>query len=144
MKISRSAGYGMVAVGYIARNEKDGPVLSSNISKEYKLPTEYLLKILQQLVKVNILCSKRGPHGGFTMARPPKAINLLEIIEAITGPVAGPLSMAEQTGGASFSVKMERVCQRATASAEAVLRKTKLSDLIGATSEKRPRKTKKS
>ena len=69
MKISRSTGYGLLASGYIAKNEKDGIVLSQTISKEYNIPLEYLLKILQQLVRANLLRSKRGPRGGHLGAR---------------------------------------------------------------------------
>ena len=47
MKISRSTGYGILAAGYIAKSEKGGIVLSQTISKEYNIPLEYLLKILQ-------------------------------------------------------------------------------------------------
>lgn len=63
MAISRSTGYGMVAAGYVAMNDKDGPVLANAISKAYNIPLEYLLKIMQQLVRANILRSKRGPRG---------------------------------------------------------------------------------
>ena len=65
MNISRSAGYGMMAVGYIAQNDGDALVLASTVSKKYDIPNEYLLKILQQLVRANILRSKRGPRRFF-------------------------------------------------------------------------------
>ena len=66
MNVSRSAGYGMMAVGYIARHDNEGPVLANAVSKEYDIPTDYLLKILQQLVRTNILRSTRGPRGRAT------------------------------------------------------------------------------
>ncbi len=130
MKISRSAGYGMVAVGFIAQNDKDRNVLASTVSKEYNIPMEYLLKILQQLVRSNILRSKRGPRGGFTMARSPKEINMLEIIEAVSGPMTSHLELAEQTDNAPFSIKMEKVCTDATTKAEQILCKAKLSEML--------------
>ena len=113
MKISRSAGYGMVAVGYIAMNDKDGLVGAGTISKEYDIPMEYLLKILQQLVRANILRSKRGPRGGFSMARSPREINMREIIEATTGPMDLSLELVELTDNAPFSIKMESLCEKA-------------------------------
>ena len=72
MRISRSTGYALLAVGYIAKHHQEGIVLSQNIAKEYDMPLEYLLKILQQLVKSNVLRSKRGPRGGFSLAKQPK------------------------------------------------------------------------
>lgn len=120
----------MVAVGYIADNSKDGAVLASRISKEYNIPMEYLLKILQQLVRANILRSKRGPRGGFTMARPTKEITMLEIIEAVSGPLTSHLDLEQQTKNAPFSKKMEKVVEEATAKAEAFLSKIKLSEMM--------------
>ena len=83
MKIRRSTGYALVAVGYVAQNHANGAVLAADISKKYNMPLEYLLKILQQLVRSNILKSKRGPRGGFKLARAHHEITLLEIFEAI-------------------------------------------------------------
>ncbi len=130
MNISRSAGYGMMAVGYIAQHDDKSLVLASTVSKEYNIPTEYLLKILQQLVRVNILRSKRGPRGGFSMARPSTEINILEIIEAISGPLSGHLDLVQQTKGAPFSHKMEEVCRQASAKCIQTLRNTKLSQML--------------
>ena len=130
MRISRSAEYALLAVGYIAQHQDEKVVLSQNISKEYNIPLEYLLKILQQLVRVNVLHSKRGPHGGFSLARPPKKITMLQIIEAVDGPVISQLSMAEQTHGARFSVRAEKIYEKAVAQTRAVLGKAKLSSLV--------------
>jgi Rrf2 family protein len=120
----------MMAVGYIAQNDGDALVLASTVSKEYSIPNEYLLKILQQLVRANILRSKRGPRGGFSMARPANEVNMLEIIEAISGPLSGHLELAEQAKGAPFSHKMEEVCRQASAKCIETLENTKLSQMI--------------
>ena len=48
MKISRSTGYALLAVGYIAKHQDQKIILSQTIAKEYDIPLEYLLKILQQ------------------------------------------------------------------------------------------------
>ncbi len=130
MKISRSAGYGLVAAGYIALHSEDGPVLSNAVSKEYDIPLEYLLKIMQQLVRANILRSKRGPRGGFTLARPANTITLLEIVEAVGGPISSPMEIVELTNKARFSVRMEKLCREASAKAGSILGKAKLSQMI--------------
>jgi Rrf2 family protein len=131
MKISRSTGYALVAVGYIAMNYKEGAVLAARISKEYGIPLEYLLKILQQLVRANVLRSKRGPRGGFFLARPAESITLLEIIEAVDGPLHSHLHLAEQTSNAPFSIKMEDVCRKATDEVKEIYEKAKLSKMLG-------------
>ena len=130
MKISRSTGYALVAVGFVALHYKDGAVLAARVSKAYDIPLEYLLKILQQLVRANVLRSKRGPRGGFFLARPAENITLLEIIEAVDGPLMSHLHLAEQTKNAPFSLKMEEVCERATKEVRTIYSKAKLSRLL--------------
>jgi Rrf2 family protein len=131
MKISRSTGYGLLAAGYIARNEKNGIVLSQTISKEYNIPLEYLLKILQQLVRGNILRSKRGPRGGFVLGKPVGKITMLEIIEAVDGPLASQLNLDEHAKRDKFSTKAEKAYANGLAAARNVYQKVKLSDLLG-------------
>ncbi len=130
MKISRSTGYALIAVGYIAQHYQAGAVLAQRVSKEYGIPLEYLLKILQQLVRANVLRSKRGPRGGFFLAKPTEEITLLEIIEAVDGPMVSHLHLAEQTSDAPFSLKMENVCQNATSQVRNIFSNAKLSDML--------------
>ena len=130
MKISRSTTYALLAVDYIARHQDEKIILSQDISNQYNIPLEYLLKILQQLVRANVLRSKRGPHGGFSLTKAPKNITMLQIIEAVEGPMTGQLNLAEQKGGKRLAAKAEQVYKKAIAQAKAVLSKTKLSDLV--------------
>jgi len=130
MRITRSTGYALLAAGYIAKRQRQKTVLSQDISKEYDIPLEYLLKILQQLVRANVLRSKRGPRGGFSLAKPPRKITMLQIIEAADGPMAGQLNLAEHAGKERFGVKAEQAYGKAIAQAKAVFEKTKLADLI--------------
>jgi len=130
MKISRSTGYALLAVGYIAKHQEQKIILSQSISKEYGIPLEYLLKILQQLVKANVLRSKRGPRGGFSLARPAKKITLLNVIEAVDGPMISQLNLVEQTGREKFSVKTEQIYERALAQVRSTFDKAKLADLV--------------
>lgn len=130
MRISRSTGYALLAVGYLATNQKDGIILSQSISKKYNIPLEYLLKILQQLVRANVLRSKRGPRGGFSLARPITKINMLQIVEAVDGPLVSTLNLAEHAKGEKYSNKCEKAYEKALASARGVFEKTKISDLM--------------
>jgi Rrf2 family protein len=132
MRVSRSTGYAVLAVGFIAKNSGGNVILSQSISEKYDIPLEYLLKILQQLVRANVLRSKRGPRGGFTLAKPTSKITMLEIIEAVDGPISGELLLAEQAKGEKFSVKADKVYAKAIAQARSVFDKTKLSMLLDA------------
>ncbi len=130
MRTSRSTGYALLAVGYIAQHKEQKIILSQSIAKKYDIPLEYLLKILQQLVRANVLRSKRGPRGGFSLAKPPRGITMLQIIEAVDGPMASQLNIAEHAGKERFSVKAEQAYGKAIAQAKTVFEKTKLTDLM--------------
>ena len=130
MRISRSTGYALLAVNYIAKHQGQGIVLSQRISKEYDIPLEYLLKILQQLVRANVLRSKRGPRGGFTLAKSTKKITMLQIIEAVDGPMTNQLNLIEQAPKEKFSTNAEKAYERAIAQARSIFDKTKLSYLM--------------
>ena len=131
MRTSRSTGYAMLAVGYIARHQDQKLILSQDISNEYDIPLEYLFKILQQLVRANVLRSKRGPRGGFSLAKPPQKITMLQIIEAVDGPMVGRLNLTEQTHRAKFGVRADKTYEKAIAQARSVFKKAKLSSLVG-------------
>ena len=74
--------------------------------------------------------SKRGPRGGFSLAKTTKKITMLQIIEAVDGPMISQLYLAEQTHGEKFSVRAERTYEKAIAQAKSVFEKAKLSNLI--------------
>ena len=131
MRVSRSTGYALLAVGYIAKTQGKGVVLSQSVSKEYDIPLEYLLKILQQLVRANVLRSKRGPRGGFSLAKPANKITMLEIIEAVDGPLTGELNLSEQAGRDRYGAKAEQTYNKAISQARSVFKKAKLSILLG-------------
>lgn len=57
------------------------------ISKARGIPPSYLAKLFQTLARKGFVRSFRGPEGGFILARPPREINLLEVIETVEGPI---------------------------------------------------------
>lgn len=131
MKVSRSTAYALLAIGYIAKNQGDGVVLSEHIAKQYGIPLEYLLKILQQLVRAKVLRSKRGPHGGFWLVKPTDKITMLEIIEAVAGPLTGELNLAKQTKNNKYGAQVQQTYNKAISRTRDVLLKTRLSTLLG-------------
>jgi len=130
MKVGRTTAYGLMAACYVAVHPEKNIVLSQDISKEYDIPIEYLLKILQQLVKGNILRSKRGPRGGFRLARPANKITMLQIIEAVDGPMVSYLNLADYTPREKFSTRADKIFSKALGLARDVFQKVKLSDLV--------------
>jgi Rrf2 family protein len=130
MRPSTSTKYALLAVGYIAQHKEKNLVLSDNVAKEYGIPLEYLLKIMQQLTKYQILRSKRGPRGGFSLARPLSKITLLDVIEAVEGPIDVPLGLDENAPRDKFAAKAERAYDKVIAGTRAGFKNVKLSGLI--------------
>ena len=129
MKANRSTDYALISAVHIAQNYKEGSVLSHNIAKEYNIPLEYLLKILQQLVRGNVLRSKRGPNGGFVLDRDAKKISLLQVIEAVDGPMVSKMHLSEHTNK-KFSKNIEAACDKAIGLARDAYAKTSLADVM--------------
>ncbi len=130
MKLNTSTLYGLLAVGYIARNQDKGLVSSQVIAKQYNIPLDYFLKIMLELVRANILRSKRGPHGGFFLARSPEKITMLEAIEAVQGLLSSDLFLSERAPTENFATKAQKTSDKAFTQARNVLKAVKLSDLI--------------
>jgi Rrf2 family protein len=130
MNISKEVEYGLLAVAYVAKNSKDGLVKAPSISKEYGIPEIYLFRIMRKLVEVNILKSKRGPGGGYVMAKPTNDISILEIIEAVDGPLENTKEITRYTIHAQFAQNMETVCKNVVLAEKNILHKAKLSQII--------------
>jgi Rrf2 family protein len=60
---------------------------TSRIAEEKDIPLSFLAKIIAQLSVAGLLQTMRGARGGVTLARPAQEINLLEVVEAIDGPI---------------------------------------------------------
>lgn len=86
MQITRQADYAVRAVLHLARNGETRTA-TSVIAEEQKIPPSFLAKIISQLSIAGLLHTSRGARGGVTLARDPKEITLLEVIEAIDGPI---------------------------------------------------------
>ncbi|PIT93633.1 hypothetical protein COU00_03335 [Candidatus Falkowbacteria bacterium CG10_big_fil_rev_8_21_14_0_10_43_11] len=83
--ISTKSDYGFIVMLELARRYQDGLVSLSDIAKRRKLSSGYLVQILQPLLKAKLVISKEGKGGGYKLARRPKEISVLEIIEALEG-----------------------------------------------------------
>ena len=82
---SRQCEYALQAVLYLALKPDGVKTSIRDLSKRIQIPHHFLAKILQQLVYKGLLVSQKGPTGGFALAKPPKAITLYNIVEAIDG-----------------------------------------------------------
>ena len=86
MKNPRQADYAVRAVLHLARSGEQRTA-TSTIAEEQHIPPSFLAKIISQLSIAGLLHTSRGARGGVTLARHPGEITLLEVIEAIDGPI---------------------------------------------------------
>ncbi len=87
MQITRQADYAMRAVLYLAELGSERRAATSQIAEEKHIPPSFLAKIVSQLSVAGLLQTSRGARGGVSLARSPENITLLEVVEAIDGPI---------------------------------------------------------
>lgn len=87
MNINQATDYGFRAVLYLAEQPSGALVEAQVIARDVVIPMRFLLKIMPSLIKAGIVKSQRGVGGGYALARKPEDITLLDILEAIEGPV---------------------------------------------------------
>jgi Rrf2 family protein len=88
LKLTRAADYAIRSMLYIASLPEGRVVLRSEVAEAQKIPPSFMAKILRSLAKAGLLHSSRGVHGGFTLAHPAAEISLLDVVEAVEGPLA--------------------------------------------------------
>ncbi len=86
MQITREADYAIRCVLHLSRC-KEGSATVGDIAEAQSIPRTFAAKILQKLSKAKIVKSVRGIKGGFRLARDPARISILDVIEAIQGPL---------------------------------------------------------
>jgi Rrf2 family protein len=88
LRFTSAADYAVRAMIHLACLPEGGQALRDEIASAEKIPSSFMAKILRCLVRGRLLNSARGVNGGFSLARPPEEITLLEIIEAVEGPIS--------------------------------------------------------
>jgi len=87
MQITRQADYAVRAVLYLAQIGPERRASTSQIAQEQQIPPSFLAKIVSQLSVAGLLQTSRGARGGVSLARSAEKISLLEVVEAIDGPI---------------------------------------------------------
>jgi Rrf2 family protein len=88
MRLTRGSDYGLRGMLYMARQPVGQVCLVSQVADAENLPESYLAKIFQDLARNKLLLSHRGARGGFSLMGNPQDISVLQIIEAVEGPIA--------------------------------------------------------
>ena len=115
----------------LAESDSATPVPCSKLAARGDMPERFLLQILRILVTHGILKSTRGVEGGYSLTRPADQISLLEIIEAIDGPMEGEPGGLVPAGDPDESyAKLSEALNEITRTSKRQLEAIKLSNLL--------------
>ncbi len=88
MQITHQADYALRAMLYLSRLNKNARAATRLIAEEMQIPISFLAKIVSQLSIAGLINTSRGARGGVSLVREPQKISVLEVVEAIDGPIA--------------------------------------------------------
>jgi Rrf2 family protein len=97
MQITRASDYAVRVMMHLAGLQPGSVVHQSELSKVTEVSGHFLSKVLQQLVRARLIRSQRGSGGGYVLAVPAAGVSLLEVVEAMEGPVRLNQCLAEDT-----------------------------------------------
>ncbi|MHB9093126.1 MAG: RrF2 family transcriptional regulator [Eubacteriales bacterium] len=88
MNLNQATDYAFRAILYLAGQTRGKVVEAQAIARQQVVPMRFLLKIMPSLIKAGIVKSQRGVGGGYYLAKDPKDITFLDVVEAVEGPIA--------------------------------------------------------
>jgi Rrf2 family protein len=132
MRLSHQVQYAICGAFDLAYNGQGASVQIRVISERQGIPARYLEQIFQHLRRAGLVTSKRGPGGGYTLARSPARISLLEIVEAVEGPLTEALRMKPPDPPGSGSFRPDFLWDSLASRIGSTLEETSLEALCGA------------
>ncbi len=137
MMFSTKAEYGVRVMAHLAGRDGAEPVALGAIADAEGLPLAYLEHLVARLRRADLVASRRGAHGGYSLTRPPDAISMAEVVEALEGDIApieciseaadGDLVCARESSGRGCPTKL--LWARVRGSIVATLQDMTLADL---------------
>ena len=129
-RISRLTDYGIVVMAHLAECRDDDSHNARELAEDTQLPAPVVSKILKSLTRAGLLVSQRGSKGGYSLARNPDEIPVVEMITALEGPV-GITECTIQPGACAqeSSCQVRDPWHRINGAVHAALEKITLADL---------------
>src|SRR3954469_7675528 len=86
ISITTKSPYALQALAELGRQGGENPVPIGELARRRDIPVQFLEQLFATLRRAGVLRSQRGVKGGYTFARPPADITVLEIVELLDGP----------------------------------------------------------
>jgi Rrf2 family cysteine metabolism transcriptional repressor len=135
MKLSKRGEYGLRAMQDLAAHYGEGPIPNKDLARRNNVPPRFLEQILLTLKHGQIVHSRKGPRGGYYLARPPEEISLAEVVRLLDGPLAPVSCVSEVAYEPCGCPDMEacglrRVMKQVRDTVAELMENTTLADLV--------------
>ena len=132
MQLTTKARYGLRALCHVAHR---GYASAHVIAEQQAIPSRYLEEIIGELRKAGFVVGKRGPRGGYKLARPAADIAVAEVLQALSTPANGVPSTGDPQD------EITRMAERSVdARFEAAVGQLSLEQLLGEARENHRRR----
>ncbi len=115
LSITTKSPYALKALSELGRSGDAGPVPIGELARRRDVPVQFLEQLFATLRRAGVLKSQRGVKGGYTFARPPAEITVLEVVELLDGPLGRDA---------------EGIFADAAAAARSILARTTIADVV--------------
>jgi Rrf2 family cysteine metabolism transcriptional repressor len=115
LSITTKSPYAVRALAELARSGGAGPVPIGELAKRRDIPVQFLEQLFAALRRAGVLKSQRGVKGGYSFARDPSTVTVLEVVELLDGPLG-----ADANG----------IFSEAAAAARAVLEAATIAEIV--------------
>jgi Rrf2 family protein len=129
MRLTARSEYGLLALIDLGVRYGSGPVSAREVSERQGVPSKFLEQLLAAMRKAGLVSAIRGARGGFELTRDPSEITVLEVVEALEGPLAPTSCDGGSICGRSHACAAASVWGKATEALREVFATTSLAEL---------------
>jgi Rrf2 family cysteine metabolism transcriptional repressor len=131
MRLTARSEYGVLALIDLACHVGEGPVSARGVAERQRIPGRFLEQLFAALRRGGLVTAVRGAHGGFKLSRPPGSITVLEIVEALEGPLQPSMCDGGAACDRGHACAAAGVWGRAADALRGVLSTATLAELAG-------------
>ena len=135
MRLTTKGGYAVTAMLDLCMRPSPNPVTLAAISERQHISLSYLEQLFGKLRRHKLVNSVRGPGGGYRLAKSANEITMLEVVEAVDGPIRGQAPFSDSGSETSLDKRLEAICEQAAEQIRKQLQKVRISDLASKLSE---------